>query len=136
MKFPSMMAAAGLMFAGITLGNPALAAGLPLAGYRPLKLPAFTAHEGPVGLAIYLTPGQIAGTVTAMDEETFRVALDEETEYTVDISLAAFVNTVGFKAKRQDVSLGDRVVIDGYIANRSTGMSARRVINVGPGLRP
>ncbi len=132
MKSFFLKAAGTLALAGTFLGSSAFAAGLPVAAWKPLKLKPYVAHDGALGYTIYLTGGHIDGVVSSLEETTAIVTDADDVDYTVDLAEASFVNYAGKKAKREDVKVGDRVVVDGYFANKSTGMSARRVIDAGP----
>ncbi len=125
-------AAGTLALAGMFLGTPAFAAGLPVAAFKPLKLPAFVTKAGAIGYTVPLSGAQVVGTVASVESETAIVTDGEDIDYTVDLEDAYFANVVGKKVKERDVAPGDRLVVDGYLAKNSTGMSARRVINLGP----
>lgn len=126
MTFSSALIANTLALAGLLIGANTWAAGLPSAGYRPLKLPAFSNMEA----------GRVDGTVDSMDDMILMVISEDGTGYTVDTGSAKFVNAFGKKAKRETVQIGDRVVVDGYFAKNSTAMLARRVIDAGMAIQP
>lgn len=136
MKRTSTWIAYAFTVAGVLFAGTVLAAGLPLSIYRPLKLPPFTTHDGALDYTIHMQGGQISGVITADEDGMYTVTDAEGTDYTVDTESAKFVNAVGRKAKPADVVVGDLVVVDGYFALNSTGMSARRVIDVGTAPRP
>lgn len=131
MTFPRTFIANMLVLVSLLMGSTAWAAGLPLAGYRALKLPAFISQD--VGR---MEGGRVDGTVDSMDEAAFIVVSDDGTGYTVDVASAKFLNADGKKTKREVVQVGHRVVIDGYFAKNSTAMDARRIIDVGMAILP
>lgn len=132
MKSLSLRAVGALVVALMLLGTPAFAAGLPVASWKPLKLPAFVTKTGAIGYIVPLTGAHIEGVISSMEGLTLIVTDEEGTDYTVDMEQAVVVNRVGKKVKRDVLEIGNIVAIDGYLAKNSTGMSARRIINAGP----
>lgn len=131
MKSLFLKAVSALALAGSLFGTPAFAVGLPVAAYKSLKLKPYVTHGGALGYTISMTGAQIDGTVASLEGFTAIVTDSEGVDYTVDMENALFLNYAGKKTKREQVNIGDRVVVDGYLARNSTGMSARRVIDAG-----
>lgn len=121
-----------LTLVGTLLGTPAFAAGLPVASWKPLKLPAYVTKTGVIGYIVPLTGAHVEGVIASIDGLTLIVTDEEGTDYTVDIEQAVVMNRVGKKVKRDVLDVGNVVAVDGYLARNSTGMSARRIINAGP----
>ncbi len=111
---------------------PAQAAKLPVAAFKPLKLAPYVAKAGAIGYIIPLVPAHLEGVIRSVEGTTLIITDEEGTDYTVDIEQAAVLNYAGKKAKRDILAEGDLVVVDGYLARNSTGMTARRVIDAGP----
>lgn len=132
MKSFFLKAVGVLTLMGTFLGTPAFAAGLPVAAWKPLKLPSFVTKTGAIGYIVPLTGAHIEGVIASMEGLTLIVTDEEGTDYTVDTEQAVVVNRVGKKVKRDVLEVGTLVAVDGYLAKDSTGMSARRIINAGP----